>query len=197
MNSRIFQSVNPCFDVQESRIIETPLGSFLALADHKALYLLDFTDNPDLGQKKQKAITSTSSSVLVQSLSSSCSGSRFSLSPLQSIELELQNYFAGALETFTTPFYLTGTPFQQETWKALLQIPFAKTWTYQEQAKILGRPHAYRAVANANGANALVILVPCHRVIQKKGNVGGYNGGPHRKQWLIHHEKNATNLTLF
>lgn len=67
--------------------------------------------------------------------------------------------------------------------------PYGQTRTYAMQSEAIGKPTAYRAVANANGANQIAILIPCHRIINSNGNLGGYGGGIMRKQWLIDHEK--------
>lgn len=83
------------------------------------------------------------------------------------------------------PLHLIGTDFQQKVWQILQQIPYGKTYSYGQQAKILGNPKAVRAVANANGMNSIAILVPCHRVIGANGELTGYGGGLWRKQYLL------------
>jgi AraC family transcriptional regulator of adaptative response/methylated-DNA-[protein]-cysteine methyltransferase len=108
--------------------------------------------------------------------------------PLRSIELELKNYFEGKLKIFTTPLFLLGSPFQQRVWKELLKIPYGTTRSYAAQATSMGEPKAIRAVANANGANQLAIVIPCHRIINTNGALGGYGGGIARKEWLLQHE---------
>lgn len=70
-----------------------------------------------------------------------------------------------------------------------MRIPYGKTKSYLDQAKTIGNEKAFRAVANANGANMLSIIVPCHRIINTNGNLGGYAGGLDRKQWLLEHEQ--------
>ncbi|MCA9508359.1 MAG: methylated-DNA--[protein]-cysteine S-methyltransferase [Myxococcales bacterium] len=109
---------------------------------------------------------------------------------IESIKKELKNYFAGNLKNFTTPIQFDGTTFQRCVWQALLEIPFGEVRNYSEQAHRIKKPQAFRAVANANGKNFLSIIVPCHRVINKNGNLGGYGGGIERKAWLLNHEKN-------
>ena len=74
-------------------------------------------------------------------------------------------------------------------WQALQTIPYGKTVSYQEQANRIGKPTAVRAVANANGANRVSIIIPCHRVIGADGSLTGYAGGLQRKQWLLAHER--------
>ena len=70
-----------------------------------------------------------------------------------------------------------------------MRIPYGQTRSYMGQAEAIGKATAYRAVANANGANQLAIVIPCHRIINSNGDLGGYGGGITRKQWLIEHEK--------
>lgn len=115
--------------------------------------------------------------------------------PLQSIERELEQYFStcldgSPLDTFKTPYRLLGSDFQQAVWKQLLEIPYGATISYAEEAASLGKPSAVRAVANANGANLLALVIPCHRVIATDGKLGGYGSGWRRKAWLLDHEKN-------
>ena len=107
---------------------------------------------------------------------------------IKSIENELKLYFAGALQSFKTPICLLGSAFQKVVWKQLLLIPYGKTISYLQQAALIGKKTAYRAVALANAANQINIVIPCHRVIKHSGDLGGYNGGVDRKKWLINHE---------
>lgn len=98
---------------------------------------------------------------------------------------QLQAYFAGQRRTFDLPLDLYGSPFQQAVWRLLLEIPYGETRSYAHLAAALGRPHAARAVGQANGANPLPIVVPCHRVIQADGSLGGYGGGLPLKRALL------------
>jgi len=102
---------------------------------------------------------------------------------------ELRDYFAGTLRQFKTPLTLIGTPFQQAVWAAVQQIPYGKTCSYADIARAIGRPKAVRAVGTAIGANPVWLIVPCHRVIQSNGGLGGYAGGIERKKWLLEHEE--------
>ena len=81
-----------------------------------------------------------------------------------------------------------GTPFQQQVWQALRTIPPGKTWSYKQLAEAIGRPRAFRAVAQANGANPIPLVIPCHRVIAADGSLGGFSCGLERKVWLLQHE---------
>jgi AraC family transcriptional regulator of adaptative response/methylated-DNA-[protein]-cysteine methyltransferase len=111
--------------------------------------------------------------------------------PIEQIEREIGLYFEGKLHAFTTPLHFLGTPFQKQVWQELLQIPYGETRSYSEMAAAVGRPSSYRAVAQANGANQLAIVVPCHRVINANGDLGGYGGGLSRKEWLLAREKSG------
>lgn len=109
---------------------------------------------------------------------------------LQSVEGELAAYFEGTLHSFETPFSISGSVFQKAAWEALLQVSYGLTKSYAEQATMIGNPMAVRAVANANGANRLAIIIPCHRIIGSHGGLGGYGSGLERKKWLLEHERN-------
>lgn len=98
---------------------------------------------------------------------------------------QLEAYFAGERHTFDLPLRFVGTDFQQRVWKALQEIPYGATITYAELASMVGEPSAVRAVASANGANALSIIVPCHRVIGSDGSLTGYAGGLGAKRKLL------------
>ena len=89
----------------------------------------------------------------------------------------LDEFFAGKRKKFDLPLLFVGTNFQKKVWNELLKIPYGKTVSYGEMASRIGMPRAVRAVANANGANAISIFVPCHRVIGSDGSLTGYGGG--------------------
>jgi AraC family transcriptional regulator of adaptative response/methylated-DNA-[protein]-cysteine methyltransferase len=109
--------------------------------------------------------------------------------PLLMIQKELGLYFQGKLQEFKTPISYPGTPFQIETWQQLLNIPYGQTRSYGEMARLMGKPTHFRAVARANSTNRLAIIIPCHRVINTGGALGGYAGGIDKKQWLLDHEQ--------
>lgn len=89
---------------------------------------------------------------------------------------ELMAYLDGRLREFTFPYEYQGTSFQKKVWEALLDIPYGEVRTYGEIAKAIGKEGAYRAVGNANRANPMQIVIPCHRVIKSDGKIGGYGG---------------------
>lgn len=101
------------------------------------------------------------------------------------LKTDLDMYFSGKLKEFTTPFQLEGTEFSKKVWNFLVQIPYGETWSYEELAVKVGGKNYARAVASANGRNPISIIVPCHRVVNKNGDLGGYNGGLDKKQFLL------------
>lgn len=107
------------------------------------------------------------------------------------LEQELNAYFEGKLEHFTTPMQSHGTDFQMTVWQALQTLAFGETTSYADIAEQIGKASATRAVANAIGKNPLSILVPCHRVIGSDGKLRGYAGGVERKKWLLEHEASS------
>ncbi len=105
--------------------------------------------------------------------------------PVRSAAEQLEEYFAGGRRTFDLPLAPRGTAFQLEVWEALADIPYGETVTYGELARRVGRPAAVRAVGQANGANPLPIVYPCHRVVAAGGRLGGYGGGLDVKRQLL------------
>jgi methylated-DNA-[protein]-cysteine S-methyltransferase len=100
-------------------------------------------------------------------------------------EQQISAYFRGELREFTFPLDLAGTAFQKDCWQALLRIPYGKTRTYAEIAREIGRPHAFRAVGQANHDNPIAIVIPCHRVLGANGTLTGYGGGLSTKEKLL------------
>ncbi len=103
---------------------------------------------------------------------------------------QLDDYFAGRRQEFSVPLRFGGTEFQQRVWQELLNIPYGTTISYAELARRIGRPTAMRAVAAANGANAISVFAPCHRVIGSDGSLTGYGGGVKTKRFLLEMEAN-------
>jgi len=158
--------------------IDTRLGPMIAIGDEYAIYLLEFVDRRGLEHEVERLRQKTKSAIIPGITE-----------PIQSIESELTQYFDGKLTEFATPISLLGSPFQKSVWEQLMKIPPGETRSYADIAVSLGKPTAFRAVAQANGANQLAILIPCHRVINSNGDLGGYGGGLTRKEWLLYHEK--------
>jgi methylated-DNA-[protein]-cysteine S-methyltransferase len=110
---------------------------------------------------------------------------------------ELKEYFLGKRQNFSIELDLTGSSFQMKVWNELMKIPYGTTISYLELARRVGDIKALRAVGGANGANPVVILVPCHRVIGNNGKLVGYGGGIKRKKWLLEHEHAFAQRDLF
>jgi AraC family transcriptional regulator of adaptative response/methylated-DNA-[protein]-cysteine methyltransferase len=104
---------------------------------------------------------------------------------------ELEKYFAGKLTRFKVPIIYPGSPFQMMVWQGLLKIPYGETRSYEDLAITVGKPTAQRAVGHANGLNRISIIIPCHRVVNKSGQLGGYGGGLWRKQFLLDLERDV------
>lgn len=158
--------------------LDTPLGPMIAIADENSLYLLEFVEGKKLERNIEDLRLKTKSTII--------SGLT---QPIISIKKELHQYFDGKLKAFKTPLVYLGSPFQKRVRDSLIKIPAGETRSYSDIAIAIGNPTAFRAVANANGANKIAIVIPCHRVINSNGELGGYAGGLKRKAWLIEHEK--------
>lgn len=115
---------------------------------------------------------------------------------IEETKIQLKQYFDGARKEFDIPLLLLGTEFQKSVWNALISIPFGSTETYLGLSKIMGNEKAIRAVATANGANAISIIVPCHRIIGSKGEMVGYAGGVEVKKKLLTLENPLSNSQL-
>lgn len=154
--------------------IDTPLGGMIAIADDDALHLLEFTDRKALPQGLRRL--------------SVMAGGRIGLgrtAVTDRAEAALARFFAGSDGRLDLPVRLRGTPFQTRVWQELQAIPAGRTRSYAQLAAAIGHPTAVRAVAAANGANRLALVVPCHRVIGTDGSMTGYAGGLWRKERLI------------
>jgi methylated-DNA-[protein]-cysteine S-methyltransferase len=112
------------------------------------------------------------------------------LQPLiAAVKQELKAYFAGGPTDFASlPLDPRGTPFQHRVWQELQKIPRGQAISYKELAARVGNPKASRAVGQANGRNPIPLIIPCHRVINANGSLGGYSSGLERKRWLLKHE---------
>jgi AraC family transcriptional regulator of adaptative response/methylated-DNA-[protein]-cysteine methyltransferase len=152
----------------------------LAGATDEALCLLEFADRRML-PTQVKRIRRRLGAVFVPDRNDVIDG----------LEEELHAYFSGGLRTFETPLELCGTDFQRRVWLGLRGIPYGETRSYGELATTLGRGRAVRALGRANGANALAIVVPCHRVVGADGRLVGYGGGLWRKRRLLELERAA------
>ncbi|AOU97669.1 hypothetical protein BI364_06600 [Acidihalobacter yilgarnensis] len=158
--------------------IETPLGAMVAVSDRHSLQLLEFVDRRALPSELRQ---------LRNRVNGSLGFGR--PDPTEQVADELGRYLVGEGAEFTTPISLHGSAFTQRVWRVLQEIPPGHTRSYSEVARIIGQPTAIRAVARANGANQLAIVIPCHRVIGADGSLTGYGGGLWRKQRLIELER--------
>lgn len=158
----------------------TPIGEMIIGTYHDQLCLLDF---------RYRKMRQTVDNRLKNQLNTDF----LSVAKVNNLQHEviqqLTDYFNGSRTHFNLPILLVGSHFQKQVWQALQQLPYGKTCSYLELANRIHQPKAVRAVANANGANALAIIVPCHRVIANNGELGGYGGGLPAKQKLLNLEK--------
>ncbi len=151
--------------------IQTPLGPMVVGATEDALCLLEFADRRML-ETQCKRIQKAHSAVLIPGETEIS----------RKTERELSAYFESSLQKFTIPLKTSGTEFQEKVWAQLQTIPYASTRSYAEQANLIQRPTAVRAVARANGDNRIAIIIPCHRVIGSDGKLTGYGG---QAQWAL------------
>jgi AraC family transcriptional regulator, regulatory protein of adaptative response / methylated-DNA-[protein]-cysteine methyltransferase len=158
--------------------VESPVGPLVMAANDQGLCMLEFTD---------RRMLPTQCQVLQRRLQ--CSVVPGMNEFLDQTRRELAEYFAGRLKEFTVPLIYPGSPFQVRVWDMLIKIPYGQTWSYEKLAEEIGSPHACRAVGHANGQNRLAIIIPCHRVVNKDGKLGGYGGGLWRKQHLLDLER--------
>lgn len=161
--------------------IDTPLGAMVIVCDQQQLHLLEFTNRKALRTELNR----------LQEIHN------YIPAPLgfgetvvtEQVRYELNNFFDRRCAEFTISVAMHSTPFTTKVWHALQKIPAGETRSYSDIARAVGKPAAVRAVARANGANPVAIIVPCHRVIGADGSLTGYGGGLWRKQKLIELEK--------
>ena len=151
-------------DLAASRVIVTPIGRLTLVASSKGLQQVIF------GAKKLPAAKSVSIKASDH---------------LTQTERQLREYFAGKRKKFSIKLDISGTDFQESVWYALNKISYGKTVSYAQQAKLVRKPKAFRAVGSANGKNPVAIILPCHRVIASNGTLGGYGGGLSIKRKLL------------
>jgi len=156
------------------RRMPTPLGTLLAGATAQGIVLLEFADAARL-RRAGAALRKHFGEDWVAA----------DHPWLRQLEGELSGYFNGRRHRFEVPLVFPGTPLQQSLWQALTQLPFGARRSYEQMAAQLGVPGAVRAVGTSNGINRLAIVVPCHRLVNKNGGLGGYGGGLWRKQRLL------------
>ena len=160
------------------KIIPSPIGGFVAAATERGCCLFEFCDRTPEGKDRAR---------VERRLMGKLEEGESEI--IDQVEREVGEYFEGRRAHFTLPLDMHGTPFEREVWSELCRIPYGETRSYGEIAARLGKSGAARAVGRANGSNPIPIIVPCHRVIQEGGSLGGYGGGVWRKRWLLHHER--------
>jgi methylated-DNA-[protein]-cysteine S-methyltransferase len=158
--------------------VPSPVGALLLVADDTdrlcGLYLPDHRRGPASGP-----------------------GSHQAGGVIDRAAVQLSEYFSGDRELFDLPLAMTGSPFQEQVWAALLTIPYGTTTTYGQMAADLALPAASaRAVGAANGRNPVSIVVPCHRVVGASGSLIGYGGGLTAKRYLLDHEARSVGAML-
>ncbi len=158
--------------------IPTPLGDMIAVSSRSHLHLLEFVDRKALPAELNRLQRAMKQGIGIGDAP-----------PSVQAAAELADYFAARSDRFETPFAMSGSAFTRHVWEALRRIPAGETRSYSEIAREIGHPTATRAVARANGANQIAVMIPCHRVIGADGSLTGYGGGLWRKQRLIEIER--------
>lgn len=156
----------------------TPLGPMFVCATERGVCLLEFTDRRMLETEFRCLQRLLKARIM--------SGEN---QHTRQAEQEIGEYFMGTRQHFALQLDTPGSDFQCAVWQGLQGIPYGETTHYQDLSDQINRPTAVRAVASANGANRVAIVIPCHRVIGKDGSMTGYGGGLARKEWLIKHER--------
>ena len=114
---------------------------------------------------------------------------------LSKARVQLDEYLNGERASFDITVLMVGTDFQKSVWEALMKIPYGKTASYLDIAKCINKEKAVRAVASANGANSISLIIPCHRIIGSNGELVGYGGGVPVKKRLLKLERNNSGLS--
>lgn len=152
-------------------IISSPIGNIRISSKEGCLSELKFTDEEPDGEILDQVLLST--------------------------KQQLEEYFEGKRKNFDMPIGLGGTDFQRRVWMEVANIPFGQTTTYMKISQKLGNPAAIRAVGAAIGANPILVILPCHRVLGSDGNLTGYAGGLNKKKALLEMEGHAFQGSLF
>ena len=160
-------------DIQDTHwhtIIDSPIGPLGLVATDKGLRAVSWRGEETSVELPSDMLDGSDHSVLARAAT------------------QLAEYFRGDRTSFDLPLDLRGTDFQVAAWRALGDIPYGSTRSYGEQAALIGRPKAVRAVGQANGRNPVPIVLPCHRVIGANGSLVGFGGGLDTKTLLLQHE---------
>jgi AraC family transcriptional regulator of adaptative response/methylated-DNA-[protein]-cysteine methyltransferase len=165
-------------------LVDSPVGQLLLGASDSALHMLEFTDPSNVETRLESARRRFGSTAAVAGPSGDRASGRASALVAET-RRQLDEYFAGTCKTFDLPLRYSGSPFQKRVWEGLLAIGYGRTLSYLELARRLGDEKSLRAVCQANGQNPIAIVIPCHRVINASGDIGGFGGGPARKRFLL------------
>ncbi|MXQ09851.1 methylated-DNA--[protein]-cysteine S-methyltransferase [Alphaproteobacteria bacterium GH1-50] len=171
-------------DLQASWI-GTPIGDMIAVSSRSHLHLLEFVDRKALPSELARL---TGSGKLTLGIGRT--------GPTEQAEAELSAFFSGESSAFETPLAPPGSAFSKSVWDELCRIPAGETRSYSDIARAIGQPTATRAVARANGANQIALMIPCHRVIGADGSLTGYGGGLWRKQRLLEIERQYRGISV-
>ena len=167
---------------------DSPHGKITVCCSDRGLYELSLGSRKKLRTNRNGSHRPQSNSGK-QELRTSDQSKKNGARLVRRVVAELNEYVAGRRKQFTVPLDLHGTPFQMKVWRELLRIPYGETRSYQQIARAVGNPRAYRAVGMANHYNPVAIIVPCHRVIASDGSLGGYGGGLKRKTQMLKMER--------
>jgi O-6-methylguanine DNA methyltransferase len=165
--------------------VDSPLGTLLLGARHQSIAVLEFCDASRIEGCVSRLQWRFGCGLEVKS------------EPvLEQLIEQLAAYFACTLRTFEVPLTYSGSNFQQQVWAELLRIPYGQTCSYGTIAQRIGDPGAMRAVGSANHHNPIAIVIPCHRVVNATGDIGGYGGEVWRKRWLLDLEAGQSHLAF-
>lgn len=170
----------------ETQIFASPLGSLILASYQGALCMCDWQYRKQRVQLDKRLCNGLGTSMKL------AENEVLALAVQQLIE-----YFNGTRKEFDIPLTMVGTVFQRQVWDKLLQIPYGKTVSYLQLSQHMQNESAIRAVAAANGANGISIIVPCHKVVGGQGQLVGYAGGLHAKQKLLELECKSEQYALF
>lgn len=159
----------------------TPLGEMTIAATDTGICLLEFSSQVERVNRAKQDLEKCLNTELIKGENHH----------IEQAQFELAEYFDSKRQCFDVRLNPQGTAFQQVVWRVLLDIPYGETVSYLQQATLLNKASAVRAVANANGANKISIIIPCHRVIGSNGKLTGYGGGIERKRWLLDFERDS------
>lgn len=172
---------------------ESPVGTLIAAATDEALCLLEFSE-PETFAARLSALRERHARSLRSGLDDHPDHPLND--HLRALRRQLEEYFAGQRREFDLPLLYPGTPFQQKVWATLQRIHYGETWSYLDLAVRIGDVKATRAVGTANGMNPIAIVIPCHRVVNANGDLGGYGGCLWRKRILLDLERGQGRLAF-